>query len=300
MTDRAGSDAVADPPPCAPPDRQLRQPRLCLPSGSIDSHAHAFGPPARYPLTRPRSFTPCICPLPEYEGVLSTLGASRCVLVTASCYGFDNSVTADALERLGSRGRGVAVVAADAPEDRIAALHAAGFRAARLTTQRIGGAGTDAFEAVAARVAPFGWHVEINVARADEWAALSSRLAASPVPVVLEHLGRVRGDEGTASRGFRAAAALCRERSDFCVKLASWYRLAAAGASGYEDMTPVLDGWLDIVPQRLMWGSNWPHPGWDGAMPNDAELLDWALARVPAALHGAVFRDTAQALYGFP
>jgi predicted TIM-barrel fold metal-dependent hydrolase len=291
--------AFDDPPECAPPDRRLRPPRLPLPPGSVDTHAHVFGPRDRYPLTRPRSFTPCLCPLEDYQRVLSVLGAARCVLVTASCYGYDNSVTADALVRLGSRGRGVAVVPADVAEGEIARLHAAGFRAARLTTQRVGGAGTDAFEAVAARVAAFGWHVEINVARADEWLALAAPLSVSPVPVVLEHLARVRGGEGTASRGFRAAAALCRERTDFRVKLASWYRLGAHGGPGYEDVAPVLDAWLDSLPQRLMWGSNWPHPGWDGAMPNDADLLDWALARVPPALRGAVFRDTARSLYGF-
>ncbi|HSO08146.1 MAG TPA: amidohydrolase family protein [Pelomicrobium sp.] len=271
-----------------------------LPPGSVDCHAHVFEHLERYPLARPRSFTPCPCPLDEYLALLASIGATRCVLVTASCHGFDNRPAADAMARLGERALGVAVVPPDVGADELALLDAAGFRAARLTSQRVGGAGTDAFEAVAARVAPLGWHVEINVARSDEWIELAPRLAESPVPVVLEHLARVRGDEGPDSRGLGAALALCRGRRDFFVKLASWYRLSAAGPPEYADMAPVLDAWLDALPDRVVWGSNWPHPGWDGAMPHDADLLEWAQARVPSALQAAVFRDNALRLYGFP
>jgi predicted TIM-barrel fold metal-dependent hydrolase len=257
-----------------PPDARLRAPRRALPPGTVDCHAHIFDRFERYPFAANRKYLPPLCTREAWQALHAALGVTRGVQVHGSAYGFDNAITADFLTE--SRGRyvGIAAIAPNADQALIARLDAAGFRGARLMDQYATAATTADFEAVAARVAPFGWHIEINIARSADWVALEARLMASPVPVVIDHLGRPRGGEGLDAPGFRAVRRLLEQRPDFAIKICSWYRLSETGPPHYDDMRPFAQALLTDFPRQVVWGSNWPHPGIHADMPNDADLVD--------------------------
>jgi len=250
------------------------------PAGLVDAHAHAFEP--GHPLATAREYDPDPFPIEAYRRQASALGVARSVMVTASCYGFDNSVTRNALAELGPQARGVAMIDPEIQEGELERYVAAGFVAARILTARPGVAGDAAFEIVAGRCAKHGWHVEINVRDADEWLALEPRLARAPVPVVFEHLGRARGDEGVQAEGFRALLRLLETRPDFHVKV----------SGDFEGMAPVLRVLAGRFPRQLVWGSNLPETRLEALLP----LWQWM---TEPALRQAVFADNAARLYHF-
>jgi predicted TIM-barrel fold metal-dependent hydrolase len=148
---------------------------------------------------------------------------ARGVQVHGSPYGFDNSITEDFLKEYPGCFVGVAAIPADAKDSEIKRLNASGFRAARLMDQFATGATTKDLEAIAARVAPHGWHIEINIAKSSDWVDLEPRVKRCPVPLVFDHLGRVRGGEGVNSAGFKVVLRMLTEREDCWVKISSWY-----------------------------------------------------------------------------
>ena len=290
-----------EPPLCQGPDPEPRPPRTRLPAGAVDCHCHVFEDQASYPLVAHRSYTPPRCTLTDYRRVCDALGIARVVEVNASTYGQDNSVTLDSIAALGlQRARGVAGLAADAPTEEVARLHAAGMRGARLSTQVRGYGGTELLEAVGRLVQPFGWHVQLHVEKNAELADLEQRLMAHPTPLVFDHLGRVRGGEGVAAPGFQALLRLVSRRDDCWVKISSWYRLSDSGPPAYGDMRPIVEALLATRPDRLVWGSNWPHPVWSGPMPNDGDLVDVVNDWIPDdGLRERIFVLNPERLYGF-
>jgi predicted TIM-barrel fold metal-dependent hydrolase len=195
---------------------------------------------------------------------------------------------------------GVASVPADVSDAALARLDAAGFRAARLMDQYASGATTALLEPIAKRIAPLGWHLEINIASADDWVALEPRLRRCPVPLVFDHLGRPRGAAGIDQPGFKVIRRLLSERDDCWTKVSSFYRLSDSGAPDYADMRPFVQAVLRDRPERCVWGTNWPHPGLAHSMPNDADLLDLLESWLPGdAVRVPLFAANAAALYRF-
>lgn len=297
----APASTGSEPALCPGPDPHPRPPRHALPAGATDCHCHVFEDRARYPLVAHRSYTPPLCPLEDYLGLCAALGIERTVLVNASVYGEDNRVTLDAIARLGQeRARGVAGLSPDATEKEIARLHAGGMRGVRLSTMVKGYGGTDRLEAIGRTIRPFGWHVQLHVERSAELAELEPRLLAHPTPLVFDHLGRVRGAEGTGAAGFRALLRLLERRDDCWVKISSFYRLSDSGPPDYADMKPLAQALVAARPDRCLWGSNWPHPVWNGPMPNDGELLDLFCEWVPdEAVREQILVANPARLYGF-
>lgn len=289
------------PPLCQGPDPRPRRPQLKLPPGATDCHCHVFEDPEKYPLVAERSYTPPLCPLSEYVELMGTLGIERTVQVNASAYGHDNSVTLDVIARLGRhRARGVAGLSPDAGAREIERLHAGGMRGVRLSTMVKGYGGPELLESVGRRIRPFGWHVQLHVDRGSELAGLERRLLRHPTPLVFDHLGRVRGGEGVGSPGFQALLRVLRERDDCWVKLSSWYRLSDSGPPGYADMKPLAQALIAARPDRCLWGSNWPHPVWNGPMPNDGDLVSLFCDWVPdEKLRAQIFVTNPAILYGF-
>jgi 2-pyrone-4,6-dicarboxylate lactonase len=257
-----------------PPDARLRAPRRALPPGSVDCHAHIFDRFERYPLAPGRKYTPPPCTREAWMALHAALGVAYGVQVHGSPYGFDNSITEDFLHDFRGRFVGVAAVPPDVSDAEIERLNAAGFRAARLMDQFATGATTKDLEAIAARVAPYGWHIEINIMKSADWVALEPRLERCPVPLVFDHLGRVRGGEGVDSAGFKVILRQLTQREDRWTKISSWYRLSDSGAPACADMKPLVQALLRERPDRCVWGTNWPHPGLHAWMPNDADLVD--------------------------
>ena len=283
-----------------PPDARLRAPKRPLPAGTVDCHAHIFDRFDRYPLAGQRKYSPPLCSREAWLALHAALGVERGVQVHGSPYGFDNSITEDFLREHPGRLAGVAAISPQIAEHDLRRLDRSGFRAARMMDQFATGATTADLEAVARRVAPYGWHIEINIARSADWVELEPRLRGCPVPLVFDHLGRVRGGEGVDAPGFKVVRRLLAERDDCWTKISSWYRLSDSGPPHFEDMKVLIQAVLNERPERCVWGTNWPHPGMTKLMPNDADLVDQLDSWLPSdAIREPLFAGNAARLYGF-
>ena len=285
--------------PCPGPDPNTKRPNYEAPQGACDCHAHVFGPVAAYPLTPNRSFTPSDCPIGDYLQMLATLGIERAVLVQGSAHGTDNSATFDAIAQVGNRFRGVAVIEPTITEAELVRLHEGGFRGCRMSTMVKGGVGFESLEALAVRVKLLGWHLVLHLNRSSELVELAPRLLASGATFVVDHLARVRGDEGPEAPGFRMLLRLLQETDRGWVKLSSLYRLSGE-PHPYRDMLPMINAVVEARPDRVLWGSNWPHPIHYGPMPNDGDLLDAFAQWIPTEpLRQRILVNNPAALYGF-
>jgi len=282
------------------PDARLRAPKRALPRGAVDCHAHIFDRFERYPLAPGRKYSPPLCPREAWLELHAALGVERGVQVHGSPYGFDNTITEDFLNQYRGRFVGIAAIHPEIPEKNLKQLDASGFRAARLMDQFATGATTRDLEAIAARAAPYGWHIEINIAKSADWVELEPRLKRCPVPLVFDHLGRVRGGEGVNAPGFKVILRMLTQRDDCWTKISSWYRLSDSGAPGCEDMKPLVQAVLRERADRCVWGTNWPHPGLSAWMPNDADLVDQLESWLPDdAVREPLFATNAARLYRF-
>ncbi|SAI21143.1 2-pyrone-4%2C6-dicarboxylic acid hydrolase [Bordetella ansorpii] len=291
------------PPLCLPPLARASQPRWALPAGATDCHCHVYQDQARYPLIAGRSYTPQTATLDQYLTMCDQVGMDRTVQVSASVYGTDNSLTLDVIAELGQhRARGVAGLPADATPAELERLDRGGMRGVRLSTHVKGYGGTAAIGAMAERLKPMGWHVQVHVADVDELVPLEDELLRVPVPLVFDHLGAVRGAQGPLSPGFQTLLKILRERDDCWTKISSWYRRSDTGAPDYRDIGPIVQALVQARPDRLVFGTNWPHPALftPGEVPDDGHLIDLFCAWVPdPAVRTRILVDNPARLYGF-
>jgi 2-pyrone-4,6-dicarboxylate lactonase len=289
-------------PPCAPPDFKPRKPRLTLPPLACDTHAHILGPATRYAYSPARVYTPPDCLLPDYRHMLDTLGVARAVLVQPSVYGTDNTVMLEAMKTDPVRLRGVAVVADDIPDSELKQLDSAGVRGVRVNIvdvkdRKPGTLPLAALKKLAQRVQPLGWHMEFLM-HADEFPELDRTFADFPVDIVLGHLGYMRTDMGIVAPGFQALLRFMK--SGRCwMKFTGPYRISTA-ALPHTDVTPFAHALTAANPERILWGSDWPHVMAKGAMPNDGDLADLLSDWIPdARLREQVLVKNPAQLYGF-
>ena len=275
-------------------------PAGALPPGACDCHVHVFGRPSRYPLAAGRAYTPPEASFRSYQAVMRGLGLTRAVLVQPSVYGTDNRAMLDAMRHGGPAVRGVAVIGApdDCGVDDLAALDAAGVRGVRMNTLFPGPEGTDDLDELAARIAPFGWHLQVLIDVA-ETTGLAKRLGSLPVATVIDHLGHMPASLGRDHPGFQDLLALLREGRSW-VKLSAPYRLSGRSGPPYDDVRPFAEAVLEAAPDRVVWGSDWPHPAIEGPRPHPATLLDPLFDWVDDAdLRRRVLVENPAHLYGF-
>ena len=288
-------------------------PGFAVPRGACDCHTHVFGPAARFPFAPARAYTPGEASVEDLGALQACLGLERVVVVQPSPYGDDNRCTLDALRRLGGRARGVAVLGADTPEAALRRMHAAGVRGARVNLETAGehdpAAAGRRLRAVAARVAPFGWHVQVYAAL-PLLAAMGAVLRDLPVPLVVDHYGLARAADGPEQPGLEVLLGLLRDGRAY-VKLSAPHRISAA--PGMEDAAPIARALAGANPDRAVWGSDWPHPGALPGAARDPGRIErfhsvddgLALRRLAAWLDDAallrrVLVDNPARLYGFP
>ena len=289
-------------PVCANPDYNPRQPRLRVPARSCDTHAHIMGPASRYAYSAERIYTPPDCLLPDYLHMLDTLGVERAVLVQPSVYGTDNTAMLDAIKTAGGRLRGVAVVAEDVSDSELQELNAAGVRGVRVNIvdvkdRKPGTLPMPALKALARRIAPLGWHMELLM-HADEFPDLDVTFADFPVEIVLGHLGYLTIGKTPDDPGFQALLRLMKSGKAW-VKLTGPYRITAAQLP-YADTVPFARALLEANPERVLWGTDWPHVMLKGSMPNDGQLADVLLDWIPdTKLREQVLMRNPAKLYGF-
>jgi 2-pyrone-4,6-dicarboxylate lactonase len=295
--------AEATIPVCVPPAAKPRPPRFKFPPLACDCHAHICGPQSLYPYIPERIYSPPDALLPDYGHLLRTLGCERAVLVQPSFYGTDNSAMLAALKAAGPAFRGVAVIADTATDRELEALHAAGIRGARLNIVDVReGKGQLPMERIARladRIKPFGWHIEFLM-HVDEFPDLDRMLAKLPVDVVFGHLGYVDARKGIAAPGFQALLRLLRAGRAF-VKFTGPYRISSRTLP-HADIQAFAHALLAAAPERIVWGTDWPHVAtrWTIPMPNDGSLADLLLDWIPdETLRHRVLADNPAALYGW-
>jgi predicted TIM-barrel fold metal-dependent hydrolase len=268
---------------------KARTPRL-----ACDCHIHVFGPTARYRLDAARKYTPEEALLQDYFKVASVLGTGRVVLVQPSVYGADNSCQRDAMRLLEERARGVAVIDESTSDALLGELHGAGFVGARINAMRAGD--LDAMERVAARVAVFGWHLQLHV-QASTLPQIAERLLKLPTEFVVDHFGRVDAREGVEQPAFQALLRLV-DSGRCWVKLSGAYRVDLDGAP-YRRAAPFARELVKRNPERMVWGTDWPHPD-VAVVPEDGPLLDALFDWLPdAATRDRVLVDNPAKLYRF-
>lgn len=293
-----------DIPVCAPPDPYPRKPEFEFPSLACDCHAHICGPQSVYTYIPERIYSPPDALLPEYRRLLDVLGCSRAVLVQPSFYGTDNSAMLTAMKDAGPAFRGVAVIADSATVHELEALHAAGIRGARLNIVDVregkGQLPIERMAKLADRIKPFGWHIELLM-HVDEFPQLDVMLGKLPVDLVFGHLGYVKAGKGIGEPGFQALLRLLRGGRAW-VKFTGAYRISQQ-TSSYADTNEFAHALVDVAPNRIVWGTDWPHvmTKWTVPMPNDGAMADLLLDWIPdAAARRSVLAENPAALYDFP
>lgn len=287
---------------CPAPDPKPHGPGFAVPAGACDCHAHVIGPVRRYPFVPIRSYTPPDALLQDYLAVVGALGLTRTVLVQPSMYGTDNSVMLDAIRQLdrsgtGPEARAVAVVPPDVPDAELERLHARGVRGVRVNMVYAGGGlGLGSVHTIAERIRSFGWHIQI-LADVSRIAPEMVELGRLPVPVVFDHFGHLGAARGARDPGFLALVELAR-RGAAWVKLSGAYRLTQQHELPYDDVRPLADALITAAPDRLLWGTDWPHTVCPVAMPNDGDLLDLLQVWAPdETLRRRILVDNPSQLY---
>ncbi|MCS6932218.1 MAG: amidohydrolase family protein [Acetobacteraceae bacterium] len=260
-------------PTCKGPDPNTRTPRWRPPPGACDAHCHVFGPADRFPYAPDRAYTPPDAPFEGLQKLHRILGIERAVIVHASCHGTDMAVTLDAIARSGGAYRGVAVVRGDITDGELESLHAGGIRGVRFNFVRhLGGTpDLEVFDRVVARIERLGWHVVLHLDAADILEH-APRIAALRIPFVIDHMGRVRAKDGLDQPPFRRLLELMKNPLAW-VKICGAERVSSAGAP-FRDAVPFARALLAAAPDRVLWGTDWPHPNISGDMPNDGDLVD--------------------------
>jgi len=232
-----------------------------VPAGACDCHTHIHGDPEKFPFFSGRVYTPELASPEEMSALHKALHIERVVIVTPSVYGTDNSATLFGMKARGATARGVAVIDDKTPEGDLDAMAKAGIRGIRLNLATGGvsdpAVGRPRFQAAVERVKNRGWHIQLFTSLAMI-SAIKDLVAASPVPVVFDHFGGAQASGGVQQPGFDALVSLVQSGKAY-VKLSAPYR-GSTLAPAYTDMAPLAQALIAANPQRILWGSDWPHP----------------------------------------
>jgi 2-pyrone-4,6-dicarboxylate lactonase len=277
-----------------------KTPSFKLPALTCDAHTHIFGPGNIYPYAPERSYTPPDAPLADFQALHRKLGIGRAVIVNATVHGTDNRVALDAIAVSGGRYRGVANIDGSITEQGVRALHDGGFRGCRFNFVRhLGGVpDMNVFHRIVAMIAPLNWHVDFHFDAIDlpDCADLLSRL---PVRYTIDHMARVKAADGLEQRPFRTLIELM-QRDEKCWVKASGFERVSSDGPPFHDAIPFARKLVEIAPERVIWGTDWPHPNVN-VMPDDGELVDLIPLFAPeAGLQRQILVENPARLFDFP
>ena len=275
-------------------------PRYRAPLGATDCHIHIFDPD-RFPYPNPTATPPPKATVQDYLQLRSKLGTARTVVVTPSNYATDNRCTLDAIAQLGKVARGIAVIDDTFTDAQLSDLDKGGIRGIRFNLTRPGGAGAELIRPLAGRIAKLGWHVQIHMT-ADGIIENLPNLTDLPTDLVIDHMGRIPGATGTAHPAYPAICKLIDAKHTW-VKLSGVYHESVTGPPTYADRSAVGKAFASYAPERMLWGSDWPHPTasrGEVPMPDDAAMLDIFAGWVPKARdRHRILVENPTKLYGF-
>jgi 2-pyrone-4,6-dicarboxylate lactonase len=275
------------------------KPRFQVPAGAVDAHCHVFGPGDVFPYAPERKYTPCDAPKEKLFALRDYLGFSRNVIVQATCHGNDNRALVDALQAANGMARGVASVARDISDAELQALHAAGVRGTRFNFVKrlVDFTPREVLAEIAARIAPLGWHVVIYF-EAQDLPELWDFFTSLPTTVVVDHMGRPDVGKPLDGPEFELFMKFMREHPNIWSKVSCPERLSKSGPPAYDDVVPFARRLVETFPDRVLWGTDWPHPNMKSHMPDDGLLVDYLPRIAPTpALQQALLVDNPMRLY---
>ena len=259
------------------------KPSFQVPPGSVDAHCHVFGPGAEFPYAPERKYTPCDASKAQLYALRDHLGLARNVVVQATCHGADNSAMVDALVHSNGKARGIATVKRSIPDAELQRLHAAGVRGVRFNFVKrlVDFTPRDELMEIAARIAPLGWHVVIYF-EAIDLPDLWDFFTALPTTVVVDHMGRPDVTLPVDGPQFALFERFMREYPNVWSKVSCPERLSVTGPPAldderdpYRDVVPFARRIVETFPDRVLWGTDWPHPNLQSHMPDDGLLVDF-------------------------
>ncbi len=284
----------------SPPEYNTKKPKEAPPPKSADCHFHVIGPAAKFPFSPKRTYEPPEVPLEDIWHMHELLGIERGVAVQVSVHGRDNTAMLDALARSKGRYRGVAMVDDGHTDDELEAMHQAGVRGARFNFVRFLGGPPDlgVFSRVVDRVNELGWHIDIHASAEDltDHKVLFESLKA---PILMEYWSHFEVADGLDSPSFQLMLRMAKDLG-WWFKIGNGDRISVDGLP-YADTIPFGQAAIEALPDRTIWGTDWPHPKYEhGPMPNDGDLLDLLFDYTPdAVMRQKVLADNPHALYGF-
>ena len=252
------------------------KPDFPVPAGAVDAHCHVFGPGEIFPYAPTRKYTPCDASKEKLWALRDHLGFERNVIVQATCHGADNRALVDALEDSQGRARGVATVTRDIRDDEIQKLHTAGVRGVRFNFVKrlVDVLPRDTLVEMAERLKPLGWHLVIYVESRD-LPELSDFFASLPGTIVFDHMARPDVSKAVEGEEFDLFIRMLVENQNMWAKVSCPDRLSVSGPPGYEDVVPFAKRVVETIPDRVLWGTDWPHPNLKSHMPDDGKLVDY-------------------------
>ena len=294
-------------PYCYPPDPNTRKPTFALPRNSCDTHFHVFGPPEQFPFVSTHEYIPPAAPLEHYLKMIAVIGIERAVVVQPSVHGLDNSATLDAIAHSPDRFRGVGRIDDKTPKSELKRLHEAGIRGVRfnLLDRPRGNVRLDVFDRCVENIAPLGWSVDLHI-DTKNLLAQEKRIRALPIPVVIDHIARIKPEAGLGQPAFQLLLDLLKSRHVW-VKVSGADKICKTPVHSYFglpfiEVIPFARAVIDAAPDRVIWGTDWPHSNnfAPGHTPNDGDLVDLLAAFAPdERTRRTILVDNPAALYHF-
>ena len=275
------------------------KPAYTPPPGAVDAHCHVFGPGAQFPFAPERKYTPCDASKNQLWALRDHLGFSRNVIVQATCHGADNRALVDALQHANGLARGVATVKADITDGELEALHTAGVRGVRFNFVKrlVDALPFDSLGNIAARIKDLGWHIVIYF-EAPDLPELYDFFSTLPTTVVVDHMGRPEVNGSLENPEFKLFVRLMREHEHFWSKVSCPERLSHEGPPNYDDVVPFARHIVENFSDRVLWGTDWPHPNMKSHIPDDGKLVDFIpKIATTAALQQKLLVDNPMQLY---
>ena len=251
------------------------KPKFTVPSGAVDAHCHVFGPATKFPFASTRKYTPCDASKEQLFELRDFLGFERSVIVQATCHGNNNDALEDALIYSNGMARGIASVDQDIDRETLKRLDRAGVRGVRFNFVKrlVDSTPKDVFEKISGMIADYGWHIVVYV-EAQDLAELVPFLLSLPTIVVFDHMARPDVTKGTDSKEFSLFLKLMENEKFWC-KTTCPERLSKNGpGTSYSDVVPFMEMLVKNFSNRVLWGTDWPHPNMKSHMPDDGKLVD--------------------------
>jgi predicted TIM-barrel fold metal-dependent hydrolase len=294
-------------PYCYPPDPNTRAPKVTLPPNSCDTHFHVFGPPEKFPFVSTHEYTPPAAPLEHYLKMIAVIGIERAVVVQPSVHGLDNSATLDAIRNANGNFRGVGRIDDKTSKDDLRRLHEGGIRGVRfnLLDRPRGNIKLDVLDRCVENVTALGWSVDLHI-DTKNLLEQEKRIRNMPVPVVIDHIARVKPAEGIDQPGFQLLLDLMKLKHVWG-KISGADKICNTRVEAYfglpfVEVIPYARAVIAAAPERVIWGTDWPHSNTfaPGYTPNDGDLIDLLAEFAPdERTRRKILVDNPAVLYGF-